>query len=522
MKRRLLHLENRLDIQRVELTHDVLTAVVKKSRDERQQREAREAREKARRQRRQLVFILAGMAAALVVVSGYGIWSYHQYRARVSEESQRANASYLAARDTADRLVTTMADDLRDLDGIKLGTVDAELNLAGGLLDFLETQNQGDPELRRIRARMYYEFAKVFQNKRILPRALKEAEAGLSIRNGLAAQPPARPEWLGDQALSLEQVGDIHREMGRNLPAGDAAAAGEFATARQLFEQAYAIRQRLHKDDPGNPTWAFALSQSLVRLGDLRVSPDKDYPGAAKNYQDALALIIGLVGQQPDNVDWQRELAWDLNKVGDILCLTNDLDAGLVKYEQGLGTRRYIASRQPDNTLYKRNVAFTLEKIARVKLTKKDFVGAKSDLFDALALRQELINADNTQTLWLIEFAETLQQLAGCMHASGDIELAGGFSALAAYKLQPVAARGDPRAKRDQARASEDTNKAIRDLAAQSPPLVVDARALREKAVQAINQQAAAVQERAHQAHEHAESAWNDLKATLLQSLKGQ
>ena len=40
VKRRLLHLEDRLDIQRVELTHDVLTSVVKKSRDERQQQEA--------------------------------------------------------------------------------------------------------------------------------------------------------------------------------------------------------------------------------------------------------------------------------------------------------------------------------------------------------------------------------------------------------------------------------------------------------------------------------------------------
>ena len=40
VERRLLHLENRLDVQRVELIHDVLTAVVKKGRDERQQQEA--------------------------------------------------------------------------------------------------------------------------------------------------------------------------------------------------------------------------------------------------------------------------------------------------------------------------------------------------------------------------------------------------------------------------------------------------------------------------------------------------
>jgi hypothetical protein len=92
VKRRLLHLEERLDIQRVELTHDVLTAVVKKSRDQRQQQEAmlraeqgaREAREKVRRQRRRMGFIVAGMAAALIVVTAFGVWSYLLYR--VSED----------------------------------------------------------------------------------------------------------------------------------------------------------------------------------------------------------------------------------------------------------------------------------------------------------------------------------------------------------------------------------------------------------------------------------------------------
>ena len=92
VKRRLLHLEDRLDIQRVELTHDVLTPVVKKSRDERQQHEAtlraeqqaQEIREKVRRQRRKFRWILAGMAVVLVVVTSFAAWSYSLYR--VSEE----------------------------------------------------------------------------------------------------------------------------------------------------------------------------------------------------------------------------------------------------------------------------------------------------------------------------------------------------------------------------------------------------------------------------------------------------
>ncbi|MGB6450959.1 MAG: hypothetical protein WBE92_09420, partial [Steroidobacteraceae bacterium] len=53
VNRRLLRIEERLDVRRVELTHDVLTGVVKASRDQRHQREAREATERALAEQRE-------------------------------------------------------------------------------------------------------------------------------------------------------------------------------------------------------------------------------------------------------------------------------------------------------------------------------------------------------------------------------------------------------------------------------------------------------------------------------------
>src|ERR1700691_5718708 len=51
--RRLLRIEERLDIRRVELTHDVLCSVVRSSRDQRREREAREATERLLSEQRQ-------------------------------------------------------------------------------------------------------------------------------------------------------------------------------------------------------------------------------------------------------------------------------------------------------------------------------------------------------------------------------------------------------------------------------------------------------------------------------------
>ena len=111
ISRRLLHAEERLDVRRIELTHDVLTSVVKQSRDERRAREAtrraeREAAEllaRARQQRRRLSLIVGGMAVSLAIVSVFGISSRRLYRIsqdrliEVEEQKKRAEEGELAA-----------------------------------------------------------------------------------------------------------------------------------------------------------------------------------------------------------------------------------------------------------------------------------------------------------------------------------------------------------------------------------------------------------------------------------------
>ena len=114
VKRRLLRVEERLKIQRVELAHDVLTPVIKKSRDQRQQKEAvvraeqraQEAREKVRRQRKKQRLIVAGMAAALLIVSGIGMVIYHDLQQLKTERTTRALAQ-------VDQLLTARAMEVR-------------------------------------------------------------------------------------------------------------------------------------------------------------------------------------------------------------------------------------------------------------------------------------------------------------------------------------------------------------------------------------------------------------------------
>ncbi len=116
IRRRLLRVDERQSVRRLELTHDVLARVVKDSRDNRRAREAEEAaaaRERAalaqqRRNRRNAAFVLAA-AVVVVVLAGLATWFAWQVR----DQKRRAAELLTAAEGT--RLVAN-ADRLEEND----------------------------------------------------------------------------------------------------------------------------------------------------------------------------------------------------------------------------------------------------------------------------------------------------------------------------------------------------------------------------------------------------------------------
>jgi hypothetical protein len=115
--RRLLRIEERLDMRRVELTHDVLCSVVLSSRDKRHEREAREeaqrrlAEQQAREQAQHAALVrartIAGVCAVLmlVAIAGAGFGWIGQQRARA------ADAAAQKARGDAEHLVAFLIED---------------------------------------------------------------------------------------------------------------------------------------------------------------------------------------------------------------------------------------------------------------------------------------------------------------------------------------------------------------------------------------------------------------------------
>ena len=112
VRRRLVRVDDRQSVRRLELTHDVLTRVVKESRDGRRSREAeaaakareREALEQQSRNRRNAALVLAGALVVIVLAVLAGWFAWQASRARALAAEMLHHAQRLRLVDAADQL----------------------------------------------------------------------------------------------------------------------------------------------------------------------------------------------------------------------------------------------------------------------------------------------------------------------------------------------------------------------------------------------------------------------------------
>ncbi len=150
VNRRLLRIEERLDVRRVELTHDVLCSVVKASRDLRLEREARDeaerklaaqrARERATRKALVRARQIAAVCAVLAVgAAGSAVFGYLSSKRAQEAEAQAQQTRLMAeqARGEAEKLVVYLLDDFY-LELAPVGRLDIVGELAKRAVDYYD------------------------------------------------------------------------------------------------------------------------------------------------------------------------------------------------------------------------------------------------------------------------------------------------------------------------------------------------------------------------------------------------
>jgi tetratricopeptide (TPR) repeat protein len=299
VNRRLLRIEERLDVRRVELTHDVLCGVVKSSRDLRREREAREATERllaeqharelsARRalvRARQIAAGCTVLALAAIVAAGIAYFS-SQRAHRAEFEAQQTRAVSEQARRQAEQLLGYLTDDfVRELESF--GRLDVVAEFAKRQIDYFHA----------------------------LPPALKDT---VTSRNGALAmvQYARAMRRLGRLDVSSAMATEAVQLLERLRQDGDESEATGIALALGYSVQAQIADNR---NDPAGP----GLGKRAVEVLRPLAEGPKASAAAQRAYVDVLVRVAFEQQSASQNEDAVRtakkamQLALDLG-AGDL------------------------------------------------------------------------------------------------------------------------------------------------------------------------------------------------------------
>ncbi len=316
--RRLLRIEERLDMRRVELTHDVLCSVVRGSRDLRHEREARDeaerklaeqrARERATRKAlvraRQVAAVCAVLAVGALASAAFGFLSMK--RAQEAElKAQQTRAMAESARGEAEKLIVYLLDDFY-LELEPVGRLDIVAALSKRAVDYYAAL---PPELRT---------AETDRNRAL---ALVRYGAALRTQSRLDESQKALTEAV-DILAKLRNEGDRSEATAIGLGLGlisEARVSGSQnrrPEERELAKQGVdVLKPLMAAPTPSIPLRrAYGLAMTYFGFTQLNNNQEEAAVKTLDESREAYRSIDGLkLDDLPSAVAYAEATAWQMN-----------------------------------------------------------------------------------------------------------------------------------------------------------------------------------------------------------------
>jgi tetratricopeptide (TPR) repeat protein len=194
---------------------------------------------------------------------------------------------------------------------------------------------------------------------------------------------------------------------------------GNWESARRACGESLNISRRLTEQDRNQTEWQEDLAWSLNRLGDVLIA-EGDRTGARSAYREAADTSRNLAERDPNHADWQRDMAWSLHKLGDVLRENGDLVGARETLMDALDISRRLAEREPNRAEWQRAVAWNLTCLGDVLNADKDQKGARNAYQDALEISRRLVERDPNHAEWQRAVALSLNSLGDTLLAAGD------------------------------------------------------------------------------------------------------
>jgi tetratricopeptide (TPR) repeat protein len=369
-------------------------------------------REQWRQRRGYALAAVFGLVAVAAVAAGFLAWQQQriadQQRGIATAEAKRAERNFDAAKTTIDAVIFDLAQDLKDVEGMRAETVRRILERAEAAVGRLASRTDNDPAVRRSQAWMFNQFSDTYLRLGATSLALDYARKAAEAFRELAARDPGNTEHRRDLSTSLNRIGSVLE------------VQGDLTGALAAYRESLGIMREIVAGNPGNAGWRNDLAQTLINVGDV-LTNQADSNGALAVYRESLDIRRDLVAKNPDNTEWRADLAWTLGKVGDVLGNQGDAAGALAAYREGVDIMRALVAKDPGNTLWANALVVSLDDVATKLFEEGDFAGALTILREAVDLERRLVAKDPGNAQWRSMLAAGLSQFGLVLRMQGDL-----------------------------------------------------------------------------------------------------
>lgn len=416
--RRLLRIEERLDMRRVELTHDVLCGVVKASRDLRLEREARDEaerklaaqRERERATRKALVRArqIAAVCGVLAIFAVAGaIFGYVSMRRAQEAEltAQQTRSMAEQARGESEKLVVYLLDDFY-LELAPVGRLDIVGELAKRAVDYYNALPEAlrTPQTERNRALALVRYGSVLRIQSRLPEAKKAVDEAVTVLTKMREQGDESETTaigLGMGLVTQARISSIANIEGEAVPIATRAVEALKPTATAPNASVTARR---------------AYGEALTTKGDMQWRVDATEAGVA-TFEEARTTLRSIDNLQTDlaaAATYAEATAWEVNALVRLGRYDDAKRAG----KDGMAVAAQVLERRPGHMQALRAQTLFTDPLASVYRGEMQLAEALAMAESSVRGWKEFVRLDPGNTIaWgnmLVGYqrtAETLQQM---------------------------------------------------------------------------------------------------------------
>ncbi len=237
------------------------------------------------------------------------------------------------------------------------------------------------------------------------------------------AEDAVRAESAFNRLLEVAKVANDERsEYRAHLRLGQSMLqrGGSIDEALSHEDKALRIAISYRAANPENHDWQRDLAEAYLRRGNV-IEAQGNLPEALKSFRESLSIRDRLAKADPGNAGWQRDLSVSYIKLGDVFVAQGYLPEALTSFRDSLAIADRLAKADPGNSGSQRDLSVSYDRVGDVLVAQGNLPEALKSFRNSLAIRDRLAKADPGNSGWQRDLSVSYNKLGDVLVAQGNL-----------------------------------------------------------------------------------------------------